>query len=68
MNIFQKVKKKGPAGTFFIDYNVDACIYCIEILILTYFDFAFDNVNSDLRNRSGFKYILQLLNICLVFK
>ena len=31
-------------------------------------DFTFDNVNFDLRKRSGFKYILQLLNICLVFK
>ena len=31
-------------------------------------DFNFDNVNFDLRKRSGFKYILQLLNTCLVFK
>ena len=31
-------------------------------------DFTFDNVNFDLRKRSGFKYILQLLNICLIFK
>ena len=30
--------------------------------------FTFDNVNFDLRKRSGFKYILQLLNICLIFK
>ena len=52
----------------FIDYNVNACIYCFEILILTYSDFTFVNVNFDLRKRSGFKNILQLLNICLVFK
>ena len=39
----------------FIDYNVNACIYCFEILTLTYFDFTFDNVNFDLRKRSGFK-------------
>ena len=52
----------------FIDYNVNACIYHFEILILTYSDFTFDNVNFDLRKLSGFKYILQLLNICLVFK
>ena len=31
-------------------------------------DFNFDNVKFDLRKLSGFKYILQLLNICLVFK
>ena len=31
-------------------------------------DFTFDNVNFDLRKRSGFKHILQLLNICLIFK
>ena len=31
-------------------------------------DFTFDNVNFDLRKRSGFKYILQLLNIYLIFK
>ena len=43
-------------------------MYCFEILILTYSDFTFDNVNFDLRKRSGFKYILQLLNICLVSK
>ena len=27
--------------------------------------FTFDNVNFDLRKRSGFKYILQLSNVCL---
>ena len=27
-----------------------------------------DNVDFDLRKRSGLKYILQILNICLVFK
>ena len=37
------------------------------ILILTYSDFTFNNVNLDLWKRSVFKYI-QLLNICLVFK
>ena len=52
----------------FIDYNANACIYCFEILILTHSDFTFDNVNFDLRKRSGFKIILQLLNICLVFE
>ena len=52
----------------FIDYNVYACIYCFEILILNYSDFTYVNVNFDLRKRSGFKNILQLLNICLVFK
>ena len=31
-------------------------------------DFTFDNVNFDLRKRSGFKYILKILNICLLFK
>ena len=31
-------------------------------------DFNFDNVKFDLRKLSGFKYILQLLNMCLVFK
>ena len=30
--------------------------------------FTFDNVNFDLRKRSSFKYILQLLNMCLIFK
>ena len=35
----------------------------IRILIL-----PFDNVNFDLRKRSGFKYILQLLNIYIIFK
>ena len=44
------------------------CIFCFKILILTYSDFTFDNVNFDLRKRSAFKYILQLLNICFVFK
>ena len=39
-----------------------------EILILTYSDFTFDIVNLDLQKRSGLKYILQLLNICLIFK
>ena len=52
----------------FIDYNENACIYCFEILILTDSDFTFDNVNFDLRKRSGFKYMLQILNICLIFK
>ena len=52
----------------FIDYNVNICIYCFEILILTYSDTTFDYVNFYLRKRSGFKNILQLLNICLVFK
>ena len=52
----------------FIDYNANACIYCFKILILTYSDFTFDNVNFDLRKRSGFKYMLQILNICLIFK
>ena len=33
-----------------------------------YSDFTFDNVNFDLRKRSGFIYILQFLNICLIFK
>ena len=37
-------------------------------MTLAYSNFTFDNVNFDLRKRSGFKYILQLLNICLVFK
>ena len=44
----------------FIDYNVNVCIYCFDILVLTYFDFTFDNVNFDLRKRSGFKYVFQL--------
>ena len=52
----------------FIDYNANACIYCFKILILTYSDFTFDNVNFDLRKRSGFKYMSQILNICLIFK
>ena len=52
----------------FIDCNGNACIYCFEILILTYSDFTFDNVNFDSRKRAGLKYILQLLNICLTFK
>ena len=39
----------------FIDYNVNACIYCFEIVILTYSNFTFDNVNFDLRKHSGFK-------------
>ena len=52
----------------FIDYNANACVYCFEILISTYSDFNFENVNFDLRKRSGFKYILQLLNTCLIFK
>ena len=30
-------------------------------------DFAFDNVNFDLRKRSIFKYMLQLLNIDIIF-
>ena len=30
--------------------------------------FTLSKVNFDLRKRSGFKYILQLLNICLIFK
>ena len=38
------------------------------VLILTYSDFAFDNVNFDLQKRSGFKQILELLNKCHVFK
>ena len=42
----------------FIDYNAKACIYCFEILILTYSDVNFDNVNFDLQKRSVFKYIL----------
>ena len=50
----------------FIDYNANACIHCYEILILTYSNFTFDNVNIDLQKRSGLKYILQLLSICLV--
>ena len=29
---------------------------------------TFANVSFDLRKRSGLKYILQLLNICLIFK
>ena len=33
-------------------------MYYFETLILTYLDFTFDNVNFDLRKRSGFKYIL----------
>ena len=49
----------------FINYNADTCMYCFEILILTCSDFTFDNVNFDLRKRLGFKYTLQLLNICL---
>ena len=53
---------------FFIDYNVNTCIYCFEIFILTYSYFTFDNVKFDFRKRSGFKYRLQLLNICLAFK
>ena len=32
----------------FIDYNANAWIYRFEILILTYSDFTFDNVNFDL--------------------
>ena len=32
----------------FIDYNANACIYCFEIFILTYSDFAFDNVNFNI--------------------
>ena len=47
----------------FIDYSANACTYCFEILILTYSDFTFADVNIDLRKRSGFKYILQLLNM-----
>ena len=39
----------------FIDYNANACVYCFEILILTYSDFTFDNVNFDLQKFSGFK-------------
>ena len=38
------------------------------VLILTYSDFAFDNVNFDLQKRSAFKYILQFLNIYFVSK
>ena len=52
----------------FIDYNTNACIYCFEIFILISSNFTFDNGNFDLQKRSGFKYILQLLNICLIFK
>ena len=40
----------------------------VYIVILTYSDFTFDNVNFNLRKHSAFKYILQLLNTCLVFK
>ena len=47
----------------FIDYNGNACIYCFGILILSYSDFTFDNVNFDLRKHSGLKYILQDLNV-----
>ena len=39
----------------FVDYNVNAGIYCFETLILTYSDFTFDNLSSDLRKGSGFK-------------
>ena len=39
-----------------------------KILILTYSDISFDNVNFDLQKHSGFKKILQFLNICLAFK
>ena len=40
-----------------------------EILILTYSDFTIDTiVNFGLRKGSDLKKILQLLNICLVFK
>ena len=38
-----------------MDYNVNAGIYCFEILILTYSDFTFDNVNFHLWKRSGFE-------------
>ena len=52
----------------FIDYNANACIYCFEILILTYSDFTFATVIFDRRKPSGFKYILQPVNVCLIFK
>ena len=36
------------------------------MLILTYSDFTFDNVNFDLRKRSGFKYMFQLKFFSLI--
>ena len=39
----------------FIDFNVNTCICCFEILILTHSDFTFGNVNFALRKRSDFK-------------
>ena len=47
--------------------NVTACIYCFDLLILTYSGFTFDNDNFDLRKRLGFKWILQPWNVCLPF-
>ena len=35
--------------------DANACIYCFEILTLAYSNFTFDNVNFDLRKRSGFQ-------------
>ena len=40
----------------------------MKCFILTWSDFPFDNVHFDLRKRLGFKCILQILNICFVFK
>ena len=33
------------------------------VILFLYFDFTFDNINFDLRKRSGFKVMLQLLNM-----
>ena len=64
VNLFDTIPKWGLVKNVFyyfkfhwdfIDYNVNVCIYCFEILILTYSDFTFDNASFGLRNRSGFK-------------
>ena len=42
--------------------NANACIYCFEILLLTYSDFTFGNVNFDLRK---FQFLNKYYNFYL---
>ena len=47
--------------------NVTACIYCFDLLILTYSDFTFDNDNFDLRKRSVLNEYCNLEMYALLF-
>ena len=55
VNLFDTFSKWRHVERYFkITFSFIACIYCFDILILTYSDFTFDKGNFDLRKRSGF--------------